>query len=383
MPKYLYKYHEERGRFDAHVSDKDGNTVWEVHYPDYYEDEFTGEMVEGSTIFDDGYMKSVDDVDGLEKYLKGVGVLSPTCELTMDEDEMEEKYAKGGDIETEIKNKLEKATSESENGMALQYEFAVYVPSTEGANQIINKKEFQKRIDEVQLYLSRLFGGYSSSEVDGGYDSTEKGLRQEDIVRVVAFATKKAAKDNFNELINQLGIWAEKWGQEAIGLEFEGDMFYVDKKTKLKRGGFLKKSLRPSVNAFNKRYEMANNGVDSYYKEGGATKRKSGNVPRIEKRVDELNKLIEIANQNDLSIIDTSGTWQTQERYKPLRYVNGILYLNWEELDLYSYLKERGEKWDMKKDKVLKRNMESDGIPTINNLMRLYKKRLKQEGLTF
>lgn len=545
MAKFLYEYHEERGEFRASLTDENGKEVWSVKYPDYYEDELTGELMEGSTIFEDGFMRNVDDISGLEKYMKSMGVLKADDEVvSVDED----RFDTGG----EIKNKLNNVVKKSDNGLALEYEFAVYVPSTESASQIINRKEFQRRIDEVQAYLSGLFGGFSSSNVDGGYYSNEKGLIQEDVVRVVAFATKDAAKKNLPALISQLGMWAEKWGQEAIGLEFEGDLFYVDKKTRLNRGGFLNKSLRPARNAFNKRYDLANESLRGFYYNGGETKnrtyfstlaevfemihsyaedngyevvsifpdityggisygetkrvnvevswngkekrgkskkretnniiasiyrmdsgnyelvmyfayngggeikfeiineldsddvddffdgdtkeiqgwsegkgrgqtnytiytdgkkyildredfgfddfkhnyfnikikdgvikRKSGNEAKVQRKVDELNRLIKLANENDLAIVDTSGTWQTPEKYKPVRYVNGVLYFEWEELDLYSYNKERGEKWNLKKDKVLKSNMEFDGIPTLNTLMRLYKKSLKQEGITF
>ena len=99
-----YKYVidlDERGQFQAHVEDHDGKTVWEVSYPEYYQDDETGEEMENSTIFEDGYMKDTEDIDGLEKYLKQMGTMPQEAELKSEdefeeEDEDEDEFAEGG-----------------------------------------------------------------------------------------------------------------------------------------------------------------------------------------------------------------------------------------------------------------------------------------------
>lgn len=97
-----YKYVidlDERGQFQAHVEDHGGKTVWEVSYPEYYQDDETGEEMENSTIFDDGYMSDTDDVQGLEKYLKQVGIMPEQAELKSEdefEEEEEDEFAQGG-----------------------------------------------------------------------------------------------------------------------------------------------------------------------------------------------------------------------------------------------------------------------------------------------
>jgi hypothetical protein len=99
---------------------------------------------------------------------------------------------------------------------------------------------------------------------------------------------------------------------------------------------------------------------------------KGGNVPTIEKRVAEVNALIERANKLNLSVVDTSGTWQAPMKYKPFKYSNGTLYEEYQELDLYKYNKGRGEAWETKKGKVLKSNMEFDS--PLNDVARMYRK---------
>jgi hypothetical protein len=436
MAKYNYTYHEERGEFHASVEDSNGKTIWEVHYPDFYEDDESGELVESSTIFEDGYMKYQNDIDGLEKYLKSIGVLKANDELNDNDDfanggmmadggrvwtfdailynddenrtikekkrfkvksttrsgaydkaykkyprpyfvelymayggevsqrwrdkniyavpidseievkgeripyfylhkkamkingydicnanidavvncleqgaflcelhfidgnvedaicfskfdypkmeglvvllsdvdgiesaidyldfkrfpsmedseekylssigllevisnKMKSKYEDGGMMASggTLENKLKKKLTES---FELPMEMAVYVPSTDKANIIISKRDYASRIEEVETYLSDLFGGYSAVSVDGGYVSDDKGLIQEDVTRVATFGSTENFESKFTKLINKVVDWCNKWGQESMGFEFEGDMFYIDKKASFKHGG--------------------------------------------------------------------------------------------------------------------------------------------------
>lgn len=125
------------------------------------------------------------------------------------------KFAKGGEVP-------------NASGMFhLPLELVVYVPSTQDVDKVVTVDEMNKRIEEVKTYLAELFGGYTSSEKLGGYMATSKKLVNEQIVQVVSFATKEAYEENKNDLVKKISEWAKEWGQEAIGLEFEGDLYYV------------------------------------------------------------------------------------------------------------------------------------------------------------
>lgn len=228
MARYIYSYHQERGDFHGFVEDEMGNMVWQCHYPEYYEDDETGELVESSSVFDDGYMEHTEDTAGLSNYLNEIGIMKEEDEL-----DTEQGYARGGAIENKVKSRLSK-------NFELPLEMAVYVPSTEKANQVISKRDFASRVDEVRSYLAQLFGGYSSTSVDGGYVSDEKGLIQEDIVKVIAFAQKDGFESKANKLFDKIKNWAKSWGQESIGFEFEGDLFYIDSNAQFKLGGEIK-----------------------------------------------------------------------------------------------------------------------------------------------
>ena len=317
MAKYLYGYHEERGFADLYVTDRDGKTVWEAHYPSFYES--NGEMMEETTIFEDGFMKDASDIEGLENYLKSISVINKGDELVdvdsdYDDDaddsgwdysyekafddeyaaggtinpqlnsqvikraeniyknekgsskqdfdkaydkaiiefgyqpnyfkkvmseigreDYDDEYAAGGTIEAKIKKRLK-------NAFELPIQIAVYVPSTRDKDIIITKREMEARVDEVERFLANAFGGFSAVKVEGGFESSDKGLIQEDAVRVVAFASKENEfgipfEQSFESLMYQVKNWCSKWSQQSIGVEFENDLFYVDSETKFAQGG--------------------------------------------------------------------------------------------------------------------------------------------------
>lgn len=72
-PTYLYVIDlNERGYFRAHVEDPQGKVVFNLTN----EDEETGRELGGELwLVEDGFMKHIDDVNGLEKYLKSVQIM--------------------------------------------------------------------------------------------------------------------------------------------------------------------------------------------------------------------------------------------------------------------------------------------------------------------
>lgn len=133
------------------------------------------------------------------------------------------KYKDGGNV------------PQSNKMFQLPLELVVYVPSTKDVDKTISEKEMQDRVNEVKEYLGINFGGYSSSAVDGGYVATQGNLVNEKVVKVVAFARREDYEKKKQELIKKLSTWSHDWGQEAIGFEFEGDLYYVPEK--LEDGG--------------------------------------------------------------------------------------------------------------------------------------------------
>jgi hypothetical protein len=167
-------------------------------------------------------------------------------EILLDDAQHGSKYAKGGEVKKISTTTQVKRNLRGSGAFTLELEMAVYVPSTTVADQIISKTLFQKRIQEVEKYVSKLFGGYSSTSVEGGYVSKEKGLIKEDVAKVTAFGTEESLKKNFKPLMRQISKWCESWGQESMGFEFEGDLYYVSKDAKFSKGGKIEnKPVKP------------------------------------------------------------------------------------------------------------------------------------------
>ena len=143
------------------------------------------------------------------------------------------QYADGGNIEATIKQRLSKS-------FELPLQMAIYVPSTKDKNVVISKDELAYRVKVVEKYLATLFGGFNSAKVDGGFQSVDKGVINEDAVRVVAFANPEGFEPKFEKLVNKVKEWCRLWSQESIGLEFENDLFYIEQDSKFAKGGMFK-----------------------------------------------------------------------------------------------------------------------------------------------
>ena len=236
-----YSVVQDKMIFDSHsVITSDGNEI-EINPNDLFDSFAFGGVVQKE--FQVEFTWSDADDESRSVYIK-----ADTKEEA--EDKAKQKFGKayegfkiiqiqrsmetGGTLEKRLKKKLSQS-------FELPMEVAVYVPSTQKANEIISKKEFNARIEEVETYLSNLFGGYSATTIDGGYisDDKEKGLIQENVARVASFGSKDGFEDKFDELRNKISEWCNSWSQESIALEFEGDMFYIEAKAinKLEKGG--------------------------------------------------------------------------------------------------------------------------------------------------
>ena len=110
----------------------------------------------------------------------------------------------------------------------LEVEQSVLVPSTKQADKPISQTQMNKRIADVRQYLSKQFGGYTSVKGMGGYYSdTKKKLIKEQVVKVTGFAQAKEFKKKKPQILQQLSQWGKKWGQESVGYEHEGDLYYI------------------------------------------------------------------------------------------------------------------------------------------------------------
>ena len=128
-----------------------------------------------------------------------------------------------------------------------EIEQAILVPSTQKADKKISQAQYKKRIKNVRLFLAKKFGGYTSVKAVGGYYSdSKKKLIKEKITKVTSFVKASDFKKKEPILMNQLKTWGKKWGQESIGYEYEGDLYYISSKKPTKKK-ILKAKIRRKI----------------------------------------------------------------------------------------------------------------------------------------
>lgn len=116
--------------------------------------------------------------------------------------------------------------------------------------------------------------------------------------------------------------------------------------------------------------------VGKFAKGGGV-----GANSKLQRKVDEVNRLIKLVNDNDLTVVDSSSTWQTPMKYQPIVISRGGLKITYKELDLYKYNRTGRSSWEEKKDTVLKRDMEFDN--PLNDIAKWHRKALRDSDIQY
>jgi len=147
--------------------------------------------------------------------------------------------------------------------------------------------------------------------------------------------------DGLRYRFNNNGNYTEP-EETFIAFDDEGEAMFMDGDTVYHLSDFMR--------AYAKGCMMETGGSAEEY-------RKGGNITSIEKRVAEVNEMIKKGNELGIEVIDESGTWQAPMKYKPIKYSNGILYIEYDQLDLYKHNKGQGSIWKTEKLKVLKSEM--------------------------
>jgi hypothetical protein len=108
----------------------------------------------------------------------------------------------------------------------LPLECVVYVPSTQGS-RVIDEAEFATRRDEAADLLVSLFGGCRESLATGRYRGKDGEIVSEDVAVLTGFGDADDYERKRQGFLTWLIDKREAWGQEALGFEFEGDLWYL------------------------------------------------------------------------------------------------------------------------------------------------------------
>lgn len=111
--------------------------------------------------------------------------------------------------------------------MHLPIECVVYVPSTQGVDGKISEEQFRARRDETARLLVTLFGGCRETIVNGRYLDDAGEVVLEEVAAITGFGEAEDYASKRQQFLDWLLAKKAEWGQEAIGFEFEGDLWYI------------------------------------------------------------------------------------------------------------------------------------------------------------
>lgn len=109
----------------------------------------------------------------------------------------------------------------------LTHKIAIYVPSTVNGNQPASQTIIDHWVRKAKTLLSELFGGFTMIPAKGGYYSTTLGLVEEDVTIVQAYADS-ASLEHLDKVERFAGELAEGMTQEAVSLEIDGTMQFIE-----------------------------------------------------------------------------------------------------------------------------------------------------------
>lgn len=112
------------------------------------------------------------------------------------------------------------------SGTGSPVEIKVFVPSTKNKRQPVSQAEFRRRVDSILRKLTNLFGSTTRVSGEGTYNYRKRPI-SESVVTVETFTDHETYRKNQSKLHSYLLEKKKAWGQDSIGLEFEGEMFFI------------------------------------------------------------------------------------------------------------------------------------------------------------
>ena len=110
-------------------------------------------------------------------------------------------------------------------GQGLSEKIAVYIPSTVNVSESAGQELIDGWVTAAHKFLAGQFGGATSQSALGSYVTDSGFLVTEQIVIVYAYA-KQITPDNVNALLDFVGNIKAALGQESIGIEVNGTLFF-------------------------------------------------------------------------------------------------------------------------------------------------------------
>jgi hypothetical protein len=116
--------------------------------------------------------------------------------------------------------------------------------------------------------------------------------------------------------------------------------------------------------------------------QGGMMARGGGVGDRkLQKKVDEVNRLIQLANENDIYVVDSSSTWEAPMKFKPIVVMRGGLKVEYSQLNLYKWNKFGIDNWEKNIDRIKKADMDFEN--PLNDIAKWHRKALRENAIQY
>ncbi len=107
---------------------------------------------------------------------------------------------------------------------SLDHNIKLYIPST---TDVDKKTDNTKQVNHTLKLFSDLFGGVTSYDAIGAWNSQEAGLVTEKVKIIESYATKEAVEAGLDKVIKYANKLKKDMSQEAISLEYDNKLYFI------------------------------------------------------------------------------------------------------------------------------------------------------------
>lgn len=119
---------------------------------------------------------------------------------------------------------LGRAFLEAYRRLSLDHSIGIFVPSTMDVNQAVSN---EAQVQATLSFLGSLFGGATSSEAEGVWQSEDQELVVEQVTIVKTFVSRKALEKHLDEVIKFAARLKTEMRQEAVAIDVDNQLILV------------------------------------------------------------------------------------------------------------------------------------------------------------
>ena len=127
-------------------------------------------------------------------------------------------------IESAGKTPIGEALAELYRRLSLTHSIGIFIPSTLDVNVTVDNGE---QVQSALAFLGKVFGGATSSNAEGVWQSNEGSLVTEQVTIVRTFVSQSALNTHLDEVLEFAKIIKREMGQEAVALDIDNQLVLV------------------------------------------------------------------------------------------------------------------------------------------------------------